>query len=349
MGKRKKKYFDERSRRIGKKKKRKKGLNGYTPRENGRVSYNVDYYICERIAPSTFSFQNNLKETVDFFSDTIDELERGGFRKQFELNLQDVKFVTTDVVMYLIAIMRNVKVNARRQYSFKGYYPGIGEVRKTFEESGFLKFVKSKSKRLPPNTEKLQIICGKRSLGEDARRICDFVMDKFSKDRIYTQKLYSVLIEMMSNVYFHAYTNDDIMKPMWYMYAEYTGEEIEVMFLDTGMGIANTVQKHGMYEKVVRRFGSSLVTDSKLIVSALNGEFRTKTEKENRGKGLPMIKEFALSDICQKFSVLSGKGYCKIGNGLNNKIESTDIKNGIYGTIYMFRIINSDREVYNED
>jgi hypothetical protein len=341
MGKNKKKYYDERSKKIGRKKKRKKGINGFRYKE-ANYPYEIDMDTCIRKAPNIFSFQENLEETVEYFSTTVKELEHGGFRKQFIIDSRNVTFVTIDVIMYLIAIMKNIRFNIIQQYTFKGYYPYDDSAKKIYEESGFSKFVRSKSKRLPANTEKLQIISGYRNLGEEAKKICDFVIDKFSKDRKYTQKLYSVLIEMMSNVYFHAYNDNQLMKPMWYTYAEYDSKNIKIVFLDTGIGIANTVHKHNMYEKLVRKFGSRIINDSYLILSALNGEFRTNTEEENRGRGLPSIKDFAFSEYCSEFSVLSGKGYCKMENKGTKELTCYDVNEEILGTIYMFTIKNCE-------
>ena len=80
----------------------------------------------------------------------------------------------------------------------------------------------------------------------------------------------------MSNVYFHAYTNDELMKPVWYMYAEYTNNCVRFIFVDTGMSIARTVRRNSIYEKVVKKL--NIDNDSKLIKSAFDGAFRTCEE-----------------------------------------------------------------------
>lgn len=331
MGKSKKKIHDARSQKIGRKKKKKR--TGYKYIKQITFLPKIDMEECVREAPEEFSFITNLEETVKYFSVTINELKHGGFKKHFMLDSSKVTFVTTDVIMYLIALMKNVRANKMKQYTFIGNYPKNMAAKKIYEESGIHNFVKSKSKRLPPNTEKVQIISGNNNSTEDARKMCEFVMQKLSVDRIYTQQLYSLLLEMMSNVYFHAYTNDELMKPVWYMYAEYTNNCVRFIFVDTGMSIARTVRRNSIYEKVVKKL--NIDNDSKLIKSAFDGAFRTSTDMPNRGRGLPSFKEFAKSDKCKDFRVISGSGFCKMSDD-KQYFEKTELNNKIYGTIYIF-------------
>ena len=116
------------------------------------------------------------------------------------------------------------------------------------------------------------------------------------------------------------------MYPCWYMYAEYSENKIRLIFLDTGLGIATTVKKKYFFEKYIKK-------DSELIESAFMGEFRTETQKEHRGLGLPALKEYAEKGYFKSFFVLSGKGGYKYqGNGMFSRL---DIENKIYGTIYV--------------
>ena len=331
MGKSKKKIYDARSKKIGKKKKKKR--TGYKIVKKGPDFRQIDDSESIREAPREFSFFCNLDETVKYFSDTIYNLRNGGYRKRFILDSRKVTLVTTDVIMYLIALMRNVRANRINQYTFIGYYPNDKNAKKIYEESGLNNFVKSKSRRLPPNSEKMQIISGKNNSAIDAKKMCEFVMQKLSVNRLYTQELYGLLIEMMSNVYYHAYTNDELMKPEWYMYAEHVDNCVRFVFVDTGMGIARTVKRNSIYEKVVAKLKCD--NDSKLIKSAFDGAFRTSTGQTNRGRGLPSFKEFAQSRKCKDFRVISGSGFCKISDD-KKQLERLELKNKIYGTIYIF-------------
>lgn len=264
----------------------------------------------------------------------IRKFERSMPRTDFLINSDNVISVTTDAIMYLIALMRNHKESRRRLYSIRGNYPIDAEAKRVYMESGFLRFVRSKERILPDNNSKMSIVSGRRSDTKSAKLICQFVVEKLIVPRSYIKGLYEVIIEMMSNVYYHAYNEEDTMIPEWYMYAEYEENKVKILFLDTGLGIGKTVKKHSIYEKIVNRVGKGI--ESKLIKSALDGEFRTKTQKNNHGKGLPSIKEFALDEKVEEFHVISGKGHCWTNH--SEKIYTQELKQGICGTVYSFVI-----------
>ena len=168
-----------------------------------------------------------------------------------------------------------------------------------------------------------------------AGMFCEFVRQKLDVDKSFTTKLYEVIIEMMSNVVYHAYKEDDEMIPEWYLYAEYLNDRIHFLFLDTGLGIAKTVQKHTLYEKVISKIGAG--SESKLIKSALDGDFRTKTGKDFHGKGMPYIKEFAFEDNVKDFNVISGSGHCWVTPS-SAEVQYKDIGYKLCGTIYSFSL-----------
>lgn len=341
MGKPKKQFWDERSRKLAKKKKthRNRHIKNYTNVYSNYVTHQKNEHQIDHVfvVPECFSFTQNLDETVSFFFDLYKELKKASLNSKFLIQSENVTCVTTDVIMYLIALMRNYKGCKRRMYSFYGTYPVDKEAQQTYIESGFLKFVRSRSKRLPENNAKMSIMCGNRNDSVSAGRMCQFVCDKFKVSKAYATGLYDTIIEMMSNVYYHAYNDEeDLMVPEWYMYAEFVGEKINFVFLDTGLGIGKTVMKNSLYEKVVSRIG--IGNESKLIKSALDGDFRTQTGENNHGKGLPQINEFAHSKTVENFHILSGKGHCWL-NEHQNVFQTKDLKNRICGTIYCFTLI----------
>lgn len=339
MGKTAKEFWDLRSKKLSKKRKRKFSKNyrvNKTIPTRMQQEYVPDYIIK---VPECFSFIENLEETALLFCTIMNKFKSAIPRSDFLIEARNVSKVTTDAIMYLIALMRNHKESRRRLYSFHGTYPDNDKARMVFIESGLLKFVKSKSKNLPQNSSKMSIVCGRNSDGVLAKQICLFVADKLNVSNVYVKDLYEVIIEMMSNVYYHAYNEEDTMIPEWYMYAECNGNDVKFLFLDTGIGIGKTVKKHSLYEKVVNKIG--IGSESKLIKSALDGDFRTQTGKTNHGKGLPSIKEYACSDKVADFHVMSGKGHCWFDN--EGHIYTEELKYNISGTIYSF-IIKMEEE-----
>ena len=193
----------------------------------------------------------------------------------------------------------------------------------------------SKVKKLPESTENMRIVSNNVNDPIITKDLCQFIMEKLNKDRRDVLAVQKVLIELMSNVYHHAYNNDDIMRNHWYLYAEHVDNHVRCIFLDTGAGIAKTVRKN-VLEKV-QRFARLSATDADLICSTLQGDFRTQTGETHRGNGLSGVRELAETALFENFTVLSGSGYCFLNS--ENKIVKRDYGNKIYGTIYMFDIV----------
>lgn len=327
----KKTWYDRRSKKLHKAKK-KKAYTGYIDYSNKSVDTSTvtPTYVAEyrAEAPKNFSFIDNLQETSEMFHNFLEAIVNGTHRKRFFIDSSEVENVTVDVVLYIIAIIRNIKVNRIRQYAFVGNLPKNEDAAKVYNESGLYKYVQSKKQDLPKNNTKMQIASGKNTDGILASEMCKFVMEKLSVTKNQTQYLYKTIIEMMSNAVHHAYTNsrEEMMYPCWYMYAEHSDNKVRLIFLDTGLGIATTVKKKFPFEQPIRK-------DASLIESAFLGEFRTETRKDHRGLGLPALKEYAEMKYFKNFLVLSGRGGYKYEeNGTFSKI---DIPYKIYGTIYV--------------
>ena len=85
---------------------------------------------------------------------------------------------------------------------------------------------------------------------------------------IYTQELYDVFVELMNNTVQHAYDKSEILSERnWYLYANANKEKIKIVFLDTGLGIAETVHRDwGEYFRDIER-----KDDGYYVESALKG------------------------------------------------------------------------------
>jgi len=286
--------------------------------------------------PSKFSFLYNPVETIDFYSKMIDEIRHGVYRQYFYVNSKLVEEVTVDALIYLIAIMQNMKVNYERQYTYRGNLPRDPKIALVYQESGFMSYVKSKQKVLPASTNKMKIVSGVKNEPKITSDLCRFVMDKLGKKREEVLSLQKILIELMSNVYHHAYNLDEIMHEHWYIYAEYIDNYVRFVFVDTGAGIARTVRKN--FTEKIQRFIGNEATDGDLIYSTLSGDFRTETNESHRGNGLSGVRELAESELFKNFTLISGRGQCTISNE-NKILIKNDYKNQIYGTIYIFDVV----------
>lgn len=337
-----KKWLDYQSKKYQKAKYYNKNRRTY---KNSNRRYNVSekdnkqekYYYTPsqitKVVPSNFSFIENATETIDFFYDIVNEIKKKKFKNIFFIDSLNVNSVTVDALIYLIAIMQNININYEMQYTFKGNLPKMKSAVQIYQESGFMSYVQSKSKRLPVSTNKMQIISGNKNDPIVTSELCKFAMEKLQKERKEVIPLQKVLIELMSNVYHHAYNKEDIMKNHWYIYAEHYGEFVRFIFLDTGAGIARTVRKNSI-EKL-QRLAKINASDSDLIFSTLQGDFRTETKEKYRGNGLSGVRELAETDLFRTFTVISGSGQCSL---INKTLKKSNYLNKICGTIFIFDI-----------
>lgn len=338
--KKKKRWLDRRSQRIQKKKNKPRHPGSAHQSKGIRAPSNLvpEPYIAK--APKVFSFRHNTEGTTEYFVDIIRQIEKKVFRQKFYLDLAEIEIVTVDAVMYILAVLYNIKHNRQMRYSFGGNFPEANDARQVFMDSGFVNYVSTKKAVMPKARDNVQILTGKQTDSLTAKKICDFVNLHFGTDYRFTIDLYQTLIELMSNTVHHAYDEKSLMVPSWYIYAVENGEVIQFSFLDTGAGIPNTV-KRKFIEKI-----PLATSDSSLIYSSFLGESRTETGLYNRGHGLPALREKIICGKLQNFYVCSGTGMCYselTDEGIALKKREHNQK--IYGTIYQFEIKN-ERKCY---
>ncbi len=298
--------------------------------EQGEVLTNKKEFIAT--IPEIFSFVKNLDETAFFLDRLIKRIEKKIFKQAFYIDAKNVEEVTVEALIYIIAIIYNIKANRMLQYKFTGNLPMNKNARTVFEKSGYLNYFKIKRLQMPDSSEYVQIVSGKKVENDTAGKICDFVNEKLSRGRLFTKILYATLIELMSNTAKHAYNNQNGMIPCWYLYASYENGRVDIAFVDTGEGIPNTVKK-----KLSERLKFK-VEDSKLIYAALTEKGRSETGLSYRGRGLPNIYKHVCQKELKEFVVLSGSGCCRFDND-NDKVVYNENQRTIFGTIFKFSIM----------
>lgn len=286
-------------------------------------------------APAHLSLLEYSNETVQFFEVALNTIKFCKAGQHIYFNLKNVEYITPDAVMYLIAVVNNVRRAKAMRIHCEGNMPDNEQARALIEKSGFYSYVKalSLSKSLPANNQ-TQILCGNMVNCKLAGEICDFVISNMTVSRMKTKRLYSMLIELMTNTTQHAYRETHgVMDERWYLYAESRDDSVSFVFLDTGAGIPSTIRTN--FAERITQFFLSNKGDAKLIASALNGAFRTETGEKHRGKGLPDIFESAkhgtISDLC----IIAGRGEC-IVSAENEIIEKT-MNSWFEGTLFSWK------------
>lgn len=298
-------------------------------------------------APRELSINDNPKLVYNYFNNIIEEIKEKKFNELFYFDLYEVEVLTVDAIMYILAIIRNIKSRNIFKYSFKGNQPNNEIANKMLMESGFFKYVRSNNPYLCTDSENIQITSGKLVDGNVVGLICDFVNSKCKTKMIFTDELYEIIIELMTNTIQHAYNDKEILiLNQWYIYVGELENKIQFVFLDTGRGIAQTV-----YKKTIEKFGELFVkekNDTYYIISALNGEWRSTTAESYRGKGLPSVIEYCKRKEVCNYTITSGRAVVRIG--LEGLVEKFDLDNKLFGTLYYWEILKDNiKEEFKSD
>lgn len=306
---------------------------GDVKKRDYRRDYGEDYFHLTIDVPENFSIVENTEQSMEFYLEMYNLIKENPPRTHFFINSSHVKSVSVDALVFLLASILNTKLNKKKFISYRGNCPMFEEAKRVFAESGFIQFFSSNMRVMPEDNEKMKIISGMHNSPMDTKAVCQFVMESLGIERTDILDIQKIMIELMSNVYTHAYTDDGMMEPKWYVYAEHTSSDcVRLIFADTGLGIASTIYKK-FYEKIVHK------KDCELLYSAFStDDFRTETRERNRGNGLPGIKEIVMGEKFKSFCVITGKGELKKSKSEKDFIK-IEHKNKLNGTLYVFDYI----------
>ena len=328
------KNLRHRTKKKGKKRKSKATQIEYNHNLKRINEYNTNTGQFKFSAPTVFSFVSNAGEVSSFFHHLLTFLldSRNEGKKIF-IDIANVRELSIDALMYLLAIVEDMNKNVQRRFRLSGNIPKDDIIRKRFEESGFYNFVRySGPVSVSVNEDRIQIVSGNNSDTALAKQISDFVCKKAGIKKYQCGFLYNMIIELMSNTHKHAYNTFSPLSARWYCFVECVGDsDLHFTFMDTGEGIPATVRKTVLEKLDVL----SLKEENKYVISALQGEYRTSTNKSFRGKGLPKIREFCRIKKIQGMRIITNKADVTV---TPNNIFAQDIETPILGTLFYWKI-----------
>jgi len=271
--------------------KKKKALRNYQKRRKKKQYTSL-------VAPANFSFLSNPHETSNYFANIQNTSDRG---EPVFLDLQNIEALTIEALMYILAWMDYR--NSRNQMGILGgNAPKNPEMKRIFEESGFLDHVKHDEMKsigkLSFNKAFFRIISGHTNSQTVITQVIDYTIDCLELEGlIATKKLYQIISEMMGNAVEHAYTSVQSKKNKWYLIAHFDmkNNQVNFAFIDNGETIPKTIAKKRLEkftELISNKTGLGKRLDCKLINYALRkNSGRSRTLQSNRGKGLPALQK----------------------------------------------------------
>lgn len=287
------------------------------------------------ILPSIFSIVENTNETLNFFNIAQNLLENG--RKLF-FDMSKVKALTLDALLYILSILNYFELRGIGA-KVRGNVPQNEKCVTLLIDSGFFKFVNpSKKLNQKINPDILQFKSGTNVDVKIAKKVVDFCLVNLNQNPSVKSKcIYKMLIELMGNTYEHAFENRE-KTSKWYLFAlhDKNDKKVKFAFLDGGLGIPSTIIKN-KHEKIIevvnRLLKDKFSIDSKLIKSALDGNFRTRTKRGWRGKGLPSIYSNLKLDYIEKLTIIANMGH------FNEQDSLIDLNVKFNGTLYIWNFV----------
>lgn len=289
------------------------------------------------IVPVNFSIHDNPDEVIAFFNRVIYLIKSGKHNKQrMVFDFRKVNHISIDAIMYLIAIIHNIRTRLYAITEFQGNVPQDEKAREVLLNSGFMRYVRSPNSP-PESTEAHILIESDSKINLNTfKKVCDFVHAKSGTTKKDTAFLYQLISELANNVFDHAYIQDsqDVFKRNWYSYVEQLENGFfRFVFLDTGAGIWKTIRKNNIAERLVLTSSQADV-----IISALNGAFRTSTAMYNRGNGLPSIKQHATSGKIDNLTIITNNAYCYMSTNDGKELKKRDMNGSLSGTVYYWEV-----------
>lgn len=285
-------------------------------------------------APKTLSICGDTNVALNYFAEVIDTIKKCGLRDTLYFDLSEVEEITADAIMYLIALINNMRRIRLLSIMCAGNVPKASAPKRVIELCGFFKYVSSRTYKRPESSNQyMKISSGNNANGKLASSFCDFVQKANNSTLAATKRLYPMIVELMTNTHQHAYKTEAeaIMMSNWYIFAQEMEDKIHFVFLDTGIGIPKTVAKN--FWDRIRVL--ALTGEAMYLKSALEGAFRSETRKEYRGKGLPEIYSIARSHFIENLSIVSGKASCTVNGDL---INASTLGKNFEGTLFSWDI-----------
>jgi hypothetical protein len=159
--------------------------------------------------------------------------------------------------------------------------------------------------------------------------------------------LHGGLDEAITNVCHHAYPSTHKMREKdrnWYLTGAFNDKtrELKIVFCDQGIGIPTSLPTSKIWEKVLESIASVPIVNRRKHATLLKAAMevsRTSTDKTDRGKGLPDMKEFIRQRGAGYLALMSGHGLYKLTVSEHGETHKTDtLSHPVEGTLIIWRV-----------
>ncbi len=280
--------------------------------------------------PEVFSLLKNVDEMLVFYEEIYSCAKR---RKGIFLEMSSIKELTVDAILYTISVFDHLK-HSLRFTNIGGNFPTKDSIHQILLQSTFFNYVSINTWYNPNTSNILSVKSGQLVKGTVAKKVIDFSKAQLGRvGDASTRSMYATLIECMVNTSHHAYAKKSAKWKWWLMaLPSQDKKKVHFAFLDNGRGIPATVRVN-FRERLAQLYPSASM-DSKLIHSALKGEFRTRTKHKWRGKGLPKIYNYSEKNLIENLQIISNHGFVDCRTN-----QHTELQDKFHGTLLYWEFV----------
>ncbi|TCJ12179.1 hypothetical protein EPD60_16680 [Flaviaesturariibacter flavus] len=251
------------------------------------------------------------------------------------LNFRRVRVLDAGAMAMVLSVAHDLESQGVKVIGSKPVFP---PARKIFNDSGILEhFIDGRGRHRACTNHLIQ---GRgKTLQMDAAIETVRAMETVFGKRAYNRPIQTALIEMMANSVNHAFPAGDdqistylelfLEEKPWYLsvFHDPEGKKVFFSFVDNGVGIINTIR---------RRFGQLVadqVDDTRILHKAFSGEYRSRTQQAERGKGLVSIREVSTKRSVRQLKVVTNNHLYDFETG-----SGTKLANSFEGTVYFWTL-----------
>lgn len=272
---RQKKLKEERSKRKGKLKIKKKH------------THQAHVIKLPVIAPNDLRLIENTTKCLEFFRDLRSEESRSK-RGKIEfviLSLKDVTQIDYGTISILTAIGDDLKFKG---VILRSFLPDNPECKDYMIESGYLNNLYDDNGKPFPKAPKSELMffekgCGRLS-DEESKKISLLIkkiVGHLSGVEKYCQPLRTIILEICGNSIEWSGTDNK----QWLLGVKYRDDRVIFTVTDVGKGILQS-----LYRRLTSRFFEAFKSNDEILKGAFDKKYGSTTKEENRNKGLPAVK-----------------------------------------------------------
>jgi hypothetical protein len=246
-------------------------------------------------APVRLDLVLHREQTCAFFSEVRQLIQEG---RNVRIVFMDTESISAEALIYLLGQVHRLRI-LRGAHRITGTYPKSQKVERLFEESGFLDTLgvnrRGAAKRASSHTRYLECKSDVEISGKTIPKLRSELLgpDLQMPGRV-ARTVYRALTEAMINVKHHAYHNKSMgvsaLQGRWWLGAQLSRRKnlFTLTFYDAGVGIPKTLPRRYGWEQIrgILSLLPMFVPDDGQMIMAAVELGRTRTKKDNRGKGL---------------------------------------------------------------